>query len=175
MTIVLIFAVPISFIKKQLPGGVFYKKGVLRNFTNFTGKHRCQSLFFNKVAGLRPATLSKKRFWHRCFPVKFAKFLRTPFLQTLLGDCLWKPVKGNVSFIFDWLFNFGLYFSKKRLCHVMKSHIKTKKSSQIFKNKRMFIYIETFFSWKSLSFNIRFSFLLLQNKTEAYKDRQMWL
>lgn len=84
-------------------------------------------------------------------------------------------IKDNVNFIFDWLSNFGLYFSKKRLCHVMKSHIKTKKSSQIFKNKRMFIYIETFFSWKSLSFNIRFSFLLLQNKTEAYKDRQMWL
>ena len=28
-------------------------KGVLRNFTKFTGKHLCQSLFFNKVAGLR--------------------------------------------------------------------------------------------------------------------------
>ena len=30
------------------------KKVVLRNFTKFTGKHLCQSLFFNKVAGLRP-------------------------------------------------------------------------------------------------------------------------
>ena len=30
------------------------KKGVLRNFAKFTGKHLCQSLFFNKVAGLRP-------------------------------------------------------------------------------------------------------------------------
>ena len=28
------------------------KKGVLRNFTKFTGKHLCQSLFFNKVTGL---------------------------------------------------------------------------------------------------------------------------
>ena len=28
------------------------KKGVIRNFTKFTGKHLCQSLFFNKVAGL---------------------------------------------------------------------------------------------------------------------------
>ena len=79
MTIVLIFAVPISFIKKQLPGGVFYKKGVLRNFTNFTGKHRCQSLFFNKVAGLRPANLLKKRLEHSYFLENFVKFLRTPF------------------------------------------------------------------------------------------------
>ena len=28
----------------------------------------------------RPATWLKKRLWHRCFPVNFAKFLRTPFL-----------------------------------------------------------------------------------------------
>ena len=38
---------------------VFYRKGVLRNFTKFAGKHLCQSLFFNKV--------------------NFAKFLRTHF------------------------------------------------------------------------------------------------
>ena len=59
---------------------VFCKKGVLRNFSKFTGKHLCQSLFFNKVASLRPKTLLKKRLWHRCFPVNFEKFLRTPFL-----------------------------------------------------------------------------------------------
>ena len=29
------------------------KKGVVGNFTKFTGKHLCRSLFFNKVAGLR--------------------------------------------------------------------------------------------------------------------------
>ena len=27
------------------------EKRVLRNFTKFTGKHLCQSLFLNKVAG----------------------------------------------------------------------------------------------------------------------------
>ena len=31
---------------------VFCKEGVLENFAKFTGKHLCQSLFFNKVAGL---------------------------------------------------------------------------------------------------------------------------
>ena len=29
---------------------------------------------------LRPATLFKKRLWYWCFPVNFAKILRTPFL-----------------------------------------------------------------------------------------------
>ena len=31
---------------------VFCKKGVLRNFAKFSGKHLRQSLFFDKVAGL---------------------------------------------------------------------------------------------------------------------------
>ena len=60
--------------------GVFCKKVVLRNFANFTGKHLCESLF-NKVGGLRPATLFKKRPWYSCFPMNFAKFLKTPFLK----------------------------------------------------------------------------------------------
>ena len=56
------------------------RKGVLRNFAKFTGEHMCQALFFNKVAGLRFATLLNKRLWHRRFTVNFAIFLRTPFL-----------------------------------------------------------------------------------------------
>ena len=36
----------------------------------------------------RPATLLKKRLWHGCFPVNFAKFLRTPFLQNTSGRLL---------------------------------------------------------------------------------------
>ena len=34
-------------------------KGVLKNFTKFTGKHLRQSLFFNNIAGLRPKYHSK--------------------------------------------------------------------------------------------------------------------
>ena len=54
---------------------VLCRKGVLWNFEKFTGKHLCQSLFFNKLAGLRPVSLFKKRLWQRCFPVNFSKFL----------------------------------------------------------------------------------------------------
>ena len=43
------------------------KKGILKNFAKFTGKDLCQSLFSNKVASLRPATLLKKRIWHSLF------------------------------------------------------------------------------------------------------------
>ena len=49
---------------------------------------------------LRPATLLKKRLWHRCFPRNFAKFLRTPsptkhlrwlllFLTMRKKYCMW--------------------------------------------------------------------------------------
>ena len=75
-------------IQKQ-PPEVFCKKGVLKNLAKFKGKHLWQGLLFNKVAGPRPATILKKRFWHRCFPVSFAKFPKTPFYRTPLDDCFW--------------------------------------------------------------------------------------
>ena len=43
---------------------VFCKKGVLTNFAKF-------SLLFDKIAGLRSATLLKKGVSHRCFPLNF--------------------------------------------------------------------------------------------------------
>ena len=67
---------------------------VLRNFAKLAGNHLYQSLFFNKVAGLRPATLLKKLLWHRCFPVSFAKFLRTVFSQNTSGRLLLQRLSG---------------------------------------------------------------------------------
>ena len=46
---------------------VFCKNGAPKYFATFTEKHLCQSLLFNKAAGLRPATLLKKRLWHWVF------------------------------------------------------------------------------------------------------------
>ena len=60
-----------------------YRKVVLRNFAKFRWKHLCQSLFFNKVAGLL-----KKTLWHRYFLLNFAKFLRTPLSQNTSGRLL---------------------------------------------------------------------------------------
>ena len=40
---------------------VLCKKAVLKNFAKFAGKYLCQSLFFSKIASLKPATLFKKR------------------------------------------------------------------------------------------------------------------
>ena len=100
------------------------KKGVLRNFTKFTRKDLCQGLFFNKVAGLRPATFLITRLWHRCFLVNFPKFLITPFLQNTSGRLLLN-LKLNIRKK-KWLLNFfnrKIYFqscrriSKFRILH----------------------------------------------------------
>ena len=64
------------------------KKGVLQNFAKFIGKHLGKALLFNKVADLKPATILKKRLWHSRFPMSFAKFSRTPFLQNTSGRLL---------------------------------------------------------------------------------------
>ena len=79
-------------------------KGLLRNLAKFTGKHLCQSLFFNTV---RPATLLIKRPWHRCFPLNSAKFLRTPFLQNISGRLL--------LYLFSFKGLFNVFFSLWRI------------------------------------------------------------
>ena len=77
---------------------VFCRKGVLKNFVEFSGEHQRQSLLFNKVAGLRSATLLKKRLRHRCFLVNFAKFLETRFIIDHLRWLLLKLINGTLSF-----------------------------------------------------------------------------
>ena len=99
-------------ISQNQPLEVFYKEKYFRNFTKFTGKHLCQSLFLNKVAGLRPATLLKKKLWHTRFPVKFAKFLIKPFHRTPLGDGFWQ-----VRFQDFWAYKLALIEKNQYHCY----------------------------------------------------------
>ena len=70
------------------------KKGVLTNFAKFTGKHLCQGLFFNRVAGLsfviklhRPATLLKKTL-AKAFSCEFYEISKNSFFyRTFMDDC----------------------------------------------------------------------------------------
>ena len=58
-------------LEKQTKIYTKFKKGVLRHFAQFTGKHLCQSFFFNKLAALGPATLLKKETLAQVFPCEF--------------------------------------------------------------------------------------------------------
>ena len=69
---------------------VFCRKGVLKNFCKIYRKTP------TVPECLRPATLLKKRVWHRCFPVNFTKFLGTPiFIENLW----WLFLKKNNSLV----------------------------------------------------------------------------
>ena len=48
-----------GFVQKQ-PLALFCKKGVFKNFANFTVKHLCWSLFLITLQFLKPATLLKR-------------------------------------------------------------------------------------------------------------------
>ena len=87
------------------------KKGVLKNFTKFTGKILCQSLFFNKIAGLIPAALLKKRLWHRCFSIHFVKLSRTSFSPNTSGRLLQN--KHFFSFTGAYSLYSSLFLSRK--------------------------------------------------------------
>ena len=79
------------------------KKAVLRNFAKFAGKHLCQSLFLNKVAGLR----------HGCFPDNFAKFLRKPFSQNTSGLLLLKVYLSIKEFSYPVYFHLETVYGLK--------------------------------------------------------------
>ena len=90
-------------------------------FGNFTRIHLCWSLFFNKVTGLGPAALFKKRLRHRCFPVNFAKFLRTTFFKEHLQRLLLKMSVKNETLILEttkmwrWQLSIVLHCLSQRL------------------------------------------------------------
>ena len=77
--------------KAQSNSPIFYKFGLERSFRS--SHQRC-------------SIKNKKRLWHRCFPMNFAKFLRAPFLQNisrrlLLWFIVYKPIT-DIAEVF-WL------------------------------------------------------------------------
>ena len=73
---------------------------VLRNFAKFTGKHLCHSLFFNKAAGQRPATLLEKTLL-QVFSCKFYEISKNTFFKEHLwatDSALNKGTSWNESF-----------------------------------------------------------------------------
>ena len=85
--------------------GVFCKKGALKNFTKFTGKHLYLSFSFNKVACLSLATIEETLaqvifFW-------FCKIYKNIFLT----EHLW-----TTAFEYHILFLFKALIITSRLC-----------------------------------------------------------
>ena len=127
----------------------FVKKDVLRNFAKFTGKHLCQSLFFNKVAGnfVKKETLAqacnfiKKGTLVQVVSCEFCKISKNIFskehLRTITSlmrviKCLWLPwqtlLRGRYNkTLCSFLFSFVLlkHFTPIFYFHVPWAHRKT--------------------------------------------------
>ena len=69
---------------------MFCKKGVLTNSAKFTGKHLCQSLFFNKVAGAA-RNLIKKETLAQVFSREFCEIFKNTFFYRI------PPVAASVN------------------------------------------------------------------------------
>ena len=100
--------IAISIIFQKQPTEVFCEKRCSKKFRKNHRKTPVPESLFYKVSGLRPATLSKKRLRHRCFPVNFVKFLRTPFLQNTSGRLLLFTVSDISSDVISYN-NFSLW------------------------------------------------------------------
>ena len=99
--------------------------------------------FFNKVAGLRPATLLNKRLWDKCFTVNFVKILRIPFFleHNPVAACvqlyrIWITQRHSSIFFFS-----GRTYKYKKITRKMikafkhflrKLHLKINKSLRTF-------------------------------------------
>ena len=66
-------------ISRSIRLQMFFKIDVLKNFSIFTGKHKCSSLRLIKLQALRLEHRLEQRFEQIYFPVNIAKFLKTLF------------------------------------------------------------------------------------------------
>ena len=67
----------------------FMKRGVLRNFAKFTGKHLCQSIFFNKIADV--CNFIKKDTPAQVFTCEFCEISKNTFFTSRSNNDLSRP------------------------------------------------------------------------------------
>ena len=90
----------------------FSSHEIIMRFEHFIKQKQPPKVFCKKV--LRSATLLKKRLWHRRFPVSFAKFSRTPFLQNTYGRLvLGDLIKICYFFFKNESMSYRIFFIKK--------------------------------------------------------------
>ena len=91
---------------------------------NFHRKTTVLKSPFHKVVGLDTCNFIKIRLHHRCFPVKFAKFLLTSFITNKAPSVAafeWRKISPNYSFfstlVFFDEFSWNFFFSNRFLIH----------------------------------------------------------
>ena len=128
---------------------LFCKKGVLRNFAKFTGKHLCQNLFFSKVAD-QACNFIKKEILAQVFSFEFCKIskntysYRTPLL-----------VASECSRSLEFEKETDQNFITQNLCHGKEYYIP--KKNKLFKESQkevIYEYILAFEGWWSIIWKV---------------------
>ena len=90
---------------KQSPEVFWKKKHVLRNFAKFTGKHLCQSPFFNIVAGPRACNFVKKETLAQVLFCEFCEISKNNFFTEHLWATASEPISiCSVSVLYSYQF-----------------------------------------------------------------------
>ena len=89
---------------------------MLRNSQN-SQENNCASVSFLINRGLKPVTLLKKRLWHWCFPVNFAKLLRTHYFT----KHLWATVYMKRSTLIIYTIDTSTYKKRQTKKIVLKT------------------------------------------------------
>ena len=112
---------------------MFCKKGVLRNFAKFTGKHLCQSLFFNKVAdpSVLFTHLVKEQAWKNgSIKLKIIMNSSLTLKEVCLESGFGRPNSDKIALLKiskDWRFN--TKFGRKLISVIMN-----KRNGKCFRN-----------------------------------------
>ena len=113
---------------------VICKKGALKCFGKFTGKHLCQCLFLNKVAGIAFKFI-KKETLGRAFSWEFCKIFN-PIQDGLFWDCsrkgggVWAKRLKTVTHILQW-WNFAVIPYLRKIQKMYKSRDTFTRSADI--------------------------------------------
>ena len=105
------------------------RKDVFRNFAKFTGKHLCQSLFFNKVAGPRPGTLLEKRIWckfckiskNKCF-TDYPRATASAHFSRYYNYLIWSTLLG-ILYVLNTIYKVLLKVINERLLLLLESSL----------------------------------------------------
>ena len=129
MFLVLALNIKVFQINRSTHQRCSVKKGVLRNFTKFTGKRLCQSLFFNKIAGIG-------HFFNKLqaqvadsgigvFLWILRNFLGHLFYRTPPDDCFWiNQHKALVNKSFKRFTDLNVFRTWKRQKNIVLKHLK---------------------------------------------------
>ena len=80
---------------------------VLKNFTNFTGKHLYWSLFFYKVASLQACNVTKKRLLPtQVFSCEIWEILKNTYFEKHLNDCFCVLITSSYIDFYSTRFSF---------------------------------------------------------------------